>query len=317
MPEEAVILDEETPSETEGLAEETPEEVSPEGETETPETPEGEEEKEEEVKPLVKGDLKVALKEERKRRQELGKELEKKTKESEERIAKVREEAAAREAKVNERLEILARAMQIAQAPPVQEEIPLYEEDPVGYLKYHQEKQEREQRELKQTAEQQAEANRIQSEVNRVIGTYQSQCHRFAQEKPDFNAAYNYMVAFRRKELELLGHTDPQKREEAIVRDEFQLAAEAEKRGINPAVWIYELAKHRGYKPAAADPPLAAKLPANLDKEKAAAAAGKSLGTVAGSPSLPLTAEALVSMGEAEFAEATKGDNWKKLFVKT
>lgn len=145
----------------------------------------------------------------------------------------------------------------------------------------------------------------------------------FAAIRPDFQAAYAHARASRIGELMDLGYA----REEALgitFDNEREVIASALASGSNPAQVIYEYALRRGYRsgPEAEAPgrgPSPAAAPAGLSEaEKVALAArgqagAKSLSSAGGAPPSNLSIEALASLGDEEFAEATKGEKWRKL----
>jgi hypothetical protein len=73
---------------------------------------------------------------------------------------------------------------------------------------------------------------------------------------------------------------------------------------VNPAQMIYELSKHRGYKPASSEED---KLDTIERGQKQ-----KALGSNGAAPK-KLTLEALAQMSDEDFAAATKGGKWASL----
>lgn len=204
-------------------------------------------------------------------------------------------------ARVNERLAILAAAMQ--QAPQARQEepaaLPDIETDPIGYMKHLGEQ-------LKAASQRTEEVQRAaqqDAEVRAVVTTYQADANRFAQEAPDFKDAYGHLMQGRDRELTLYGIADPAQRAQIIHQEEQQLVKNAVAQGRRPAQVVYELAKARGY---SAPPAAAPQQPAAKDEVQRiadAAKANRSLSNMAGgSAKTELTAQDLLSMSDKEFA---------------
>lgn len=142
------------------------------------------------------------------------------------------------------------------------------------------------------------------------------------QERPDFLAAYQHARQARVSELRALGYA-PQEALEITFENELEIIQNAYAKGRNPAEIIYDYARRHGYGGGISDsmsgkvPPLAR--PGGMSEAEKVAlaargqAASKSLSAAGGGPSGTLTLEALASMSDEEFAEATKGDRWQKL----
>ena len=139
------------------------------------------------------------------------------------------------------------------------------------------------------------------------------------RERPDFLAAYEHARQARVSELCALGYT-PQEALEITFDNELEVIQNAYANGRNPAEVIYDYAQRRGYGGAVSSgaPAVRANLGAMSEAERVALAArgqaaSKSLSTAGGGSTGALTLEALASMSDEEFTEATKGDRWHKL----
>ena len=228
-----------------------------------------------------------ALHEERARRRELQQQLQ------QERQA--REEM---ERRVQARLDALAQAMQPKQ------DIPAFEENPAEHLKHsvEQVKQTAEmtQQQISEWRQQQA----AQAQIARAAEMVRAAEAEFVRETPDYQHAVTFMLDSRTREFEAFGH-DPATAKRMAAEEMAQGAISNAARGINPAEVAYKLARARGYNPqsSAAD---------KMQMQQRGAMAAKSLGT-GGAAVGKLSAKALAEMSDDEFAEATKGNNWKKL----
>lgn len=263
----------------------------------------------------------AALHEERERRKELAAKLEEADRRN-----------VAERAKLDERLNIIMQSLQQQTTPQAptepqfiqqfmeanpgvskeQAEAAWLEDEPTNYLKWKQEELAKQVTAIQQQAGEQAETTKKQTEYQQFVSAYQAKSAEFAQKTPEFKEAYNFIVSNRDRELQILGFTDPVQRNNIISNEELGIAQQAFREGVNPAQRIYEMAKFRGFKPQTVSPP--GESAANLDKEKQAAAATRSLGGVPGSTQTKVTAEVLLSMSEEEFAAATKDGKWAEVF---
>ena len=152
------------------------------------------------------------------------------------------------------------------------------------------------------------EAQARQSEIGeRCMGIYRDHAEDFAKRQPDYPAAREYLKSDRDGELAALGYADPTMRAQMLANDEAMIVARALLDGINPAERIYAAARRRGYKPGGGDGE-------KLRLAERGQAAGKSLGSASGGATPALSAEALAALDDTEFAQATKGEKWKRLW---
>lgn len=141
-----------------------------------------------------------------------------------------------------------------------------------------------------------------------VVNTLAAQSQRMERENPDFTPAVNHAIAAYKTELTLM---NPGASEDQIMQrinaDIEQLAFNAMQIGKNPAEVIFEIAKARGYRPAAVAAPAAA-APAVDEgrKVEALAAAQKATESLGAAPvasgANELTLESLAKMSEADIA---------------
>lgn len=218
---------------------------------------------------------------------------------------------AERRAAENERriTEMMARMEQIQQqlAPQTPEPTPPDPEtDPIGALKFQNERLQK----LQEEARQQAYEQQLNVVAYRAAVEFKAQA-------PDYPDAYQYAIKSRAAELSAIGtpdHAIP----DILRREEMNLIATAHQNGRNPAQAIYEFAKARGYQmpqpapaPLAAAPAPVAPQPApnpQLQQAKAAVAASAAAG---GAPAAKgeLTIAEISNLKGAAFDAA-----WNKMF---
>lgn len=255
----------------------------------------------------TKEDHRVPLQEllkERKWRQDIGQQLEAERK---------RFEVA------NERLQRLYEAMdQRAQQqnrpheqPRQQEEtvqLPDRSKDPLGYLMAKMEQMERattqrEQERVRieeENRRQQEEYNRQQQNVQRFQENLMNAEEQFRQVSPDYDEAFDYLTKSRDAELSMLGY-NPQQRQQIILQEATQTAANLMSQGINPAERFYQFARQRGFgaqqKQPAPQQPKRTKVEQLNETERKTRSPGRGKATNVGMP----TIEALGDMDDSEF----------------
>lgn len=149
----------------------------------------------------------------------------------------------------------------------------------------------------------------------------------YVRTQPDFLDAYQHARQARIGELSALGY-GPEEAAAITFDNELEVIRNAYATGRNPAQVIYDYAVQRGYANGGASsmpgnaPPFGGEVlpaPGGMSAaEKVALAArgqagAKSLSSAGGGALGPLTLEALASLTDDEFAEATKGDRWHRL----
>lgn len=210
-----------------------------------------------------------------------------------------------KQARADERLAVLNEILTQADAPAApangqqQDDQPVDPiADPIGAL--NQALRQIKTLEAKITDEQKRTGER---ESDRAMRTaYQQDALSYVKEKPEFGQAYKFLIDGRHRELEAMGMSDANQRNQFIANEERGLVAEAMRLKRSPSQMMHNLAIARGF---------AAKAPAdpvqdNAKKiEQIAAgqkAAGASLSNAGGSSGEGLTAAALADMSEEEFA---------------
>lgn len=234
--------------------------------------------KEEKVVPLA------ALHEERQRRKELQQRIE------------------AAEAQRQRDMQILEQRLQALQSPP--QPLPSVDDNPVanfdrriGQLSEQQEQVLRTMQESQARQEQQQQIQRLAS----VVQTNEAQ---FVKSAPDYTDAVNHLREVRKQELMVLTGADEMQAAEMVQNELMQTAFKLAAAGKNPAEVAYNLAKARGY---VVKTQTGAQ---KIEAQQKVGAASRSLGT-GGAVNNRLTAEALLSMDDAEF-EALSKSEWRK-----
>jgi hypothetical protein len=234
--------------------------------------------KEERVVPLA------ALHEERRARQALARQLEE------------------TQRKQQERDELIER--RLAALSP-KRELPDKENAPVEYLDHRIDEVHQTQRQILERDEQRRQEEEQQRAIQQVSEHVVRSGNEFAKANPDFREAIHHLNQLRAKELMVLEGMDPSI---AMSQAEQQLdiaSMQWTAKGLNPAQVAYELAKAKGYQ-----------VKAQTAVEKIAAqqkgtAAARSLGGGGGVVGGKLTAEALASMSDEDFAKLSESD-WRK-----
>lgn len=186
--------------------------------------------------------------------------------------------------------------------------LPDASKDPEGYAKALAARAERTKSAL-QNMRVAAETQVRQAEVaDRFLGLYRAQIEEFAKRQPDYQQAYSHLAADRDAELTALGYADPAARLAIMQQEEATIVARALWDGANAAERLYSAARRRGYKPGSG-------AQEKLRLVERGQAAGRSLGAAPGGATRAVSPEALANLGDAEFAEATKGEKWRRLFT--
>lgn len=237
----------------------------------------------------------AALHEERGKRKDLQAEL-----------ARERERVAQIEARMAARLEQLARAVQPPPPAP-----PALEENPVGHFSHKINELAQQVGQLSQHTQAEREAAMAAQRVQAVAAAVQQAEAAFKRENPDYVDAVSHLHEVRIRELEAIG-TPRFEAEARSARELQEFAMVAAAQGRNPAEMAYSVAKVRGYQGKAAQAKVSAEEQLAIAKRGTAAAG--SLGNGGGAGNGRLSPKALLAMSDDEFAEATAGKNWARLF---
>jgi DNA repair exonuclease SbcCD ATPase subunit len=241
---------------------------------ETQETQESAEAKSEKEKPVSVVPL-AALHEERNARKELQRQL------AEQRQMMER---------VNQRLETLFTP---------QQQVPDKEAAPIDYIDHRLGEVSAQQRAILEREQQREQQYAQQQAVQQLATRIQGAEAVFAKQAPDYGDAIKLLDSMRVQELMVFGATPEQAHEQA-VNERIQAAFTWAHQGMNPAEIAYNLAKTRGYAPKGAQT-----AEQKIAAQQKGTAAAKSLGG-GGTPNAgKLTAEALASMSDEDFAKLT------------
>jgi hypothetical protein len=208
-----------------------------------------------------------------------------------------REQEAARNARLEERLNMLSQALKPPDPPPVT--------DPNERLALV----EKEIRETKQQEQQRLQLQHVQEQFFNAVAVKERE---FAADNPDYYEAIEFARAERLKDIQSLGYPA----DEAVrmlEQDIINISDDAFARRINPAERFYGYAKSRGWGKQQA--PAQAKEQPPADKLKTIAAgqaAGKSLSTAPGTSQAALTLQALADMPQEEF-DKIDAKTWRKM----
>ncbi len=230
----------------------------------------------------------AALHEERQKRQELQRRFE-------ERDAAEKAERA----KLQERLDTLAKRFEPAPTPE-----PTFNDDPAAFLKSKADATDQQiadfnkwRQQQEQQAEQQAHLQRFDSEVSAAE-------REFSSKTPDYVEAVTFLRNMRDEELrEVYGVEDPAQRQLIINKDVAAIAARALQAKRNPAEQAYILARKRGWAGKAPEPAPTPAAPDKIDTIARGQAAARTASAAAGSAPPALTIDTLAKMSETEFGK--------------
>lgn len=200
---------------------------------------------------------------------------------------------------LEQRLAHLTSLVQQQQTPQVP--IPDKNTDPIGFTVATQEQALQRLNGLEQQLAYQNQQQFQRQQQEQFVNTVRALDNEFTARQPDSPEAIKFLRESRVREYVAAG-MDTLTAQQRVVQDEFALCAQAIQDGENPAERAYEIAKARGYLPPQK------KLQIQEQGQKAALPTGS-----AGKGGGKLTLDQLAKMSSDEFAEATKGNNWRKL----
>lgn len=162
-----------------------------------------------------------------------------------------------------------------------------FEADPIGHLRSKQAAMEAK---LAEQEQHETQVKEHQALIQRMQQDVATRVRDFMKETPDYQEAFQHLMAMRFREYQAMGVESPQELTERFEQYSMQLAIEAMKRGKNPGELVYELAKSQGYKKAeptaetdTGKEEAAASLEAQLDKLERGGKAARSVSN-GGSP---------------------------------
>lgn len=192
--------------------------------------------------------------------------VERRAKAAEAETTKLREQ----QARLDERLKLINEALQTPAQQPQQptEEDP--EPDPETDIFGHNKWLRRQMQRQGETLQQLQEGRTAETKNTELTQAYTMDAEQFAAREPNFIPAYLHLMQSRMVELAMIYFrkdltapnakplTTPelQRIQTTVAEEERWVAAEALKNGTSPAERVFELARARGYRPAAAAPAL-------------------------------------------------------------
>ncbi len=179
------------------------------------------------------------------------------------------------------------------QAEPAAPEKPDIATDPIGVIQHL----ERQIEEIRAGGQQSAEERRQQAQIASLAQAAVADAQQFRAKTADYGDAYQFFRENRAAELQAYGV--PADQIPAIIgQEELQIAHGAFQRQQSPAEVLYNVAKHRGYKPKAA-PPAATE---QIDRIAGGQERSRTLSSAGGGATeTGMTAERLLKMSPAEF----------------
>ena len=260
-----------------------------------------------------------ALHEERRLRQE----AEKRAKEREGELERERGESKKLRDRTERILQSIATGLNPDAPDPATGEKPLpaLDKDPLGHVLGQLERQGKLLDRLAGNEGERIKLNRAQGEVAEIAGKAQELEAVFMKTTADYQQASTYLQQWRHAELEEMGYTNPQQRQQMIAAEAIQIARAAIAQNKNPAEVVYNAAKRRGYKPAASaegegegqgegEGERRQEQQQQRDDEARLKAAqrgqteNRSLGQARGGAKRPLTVDALMAMDDEAFDKA-------------
>ncbi len=137
---------------------------------------------------------------------------------------------------------------------------------------------------------------RDQARMNQLTAAASADAREFRTKTPDYDQAYNFFLSNRDAELAFYG-VPPAERAQIIDSEQLQIAAGAFQRGISPAQVLYDVARHRGYRPTGGGG-----AGEKIERIAAGQERGRTLsGTGGGAAGPDMTAERLLRMSNEEF----------------
>lgn len=218
-----------------------------------------------------------------------------------------RKEAVERAKALEAERDELIRRLQ--QNQPKQPEVS-YDDDPMEVMR-------RETLQMKQVLLAQANAAKQQNEEAKYWERVAQSEAAFKQDKPDFDAAVEFLAKSRIEELKDLGWGDEDAKK--VLRDEIKwISDKAYADEVNPAERFYNLALRRGYAAKQPEAPATSAIEEKLDRIEKGMKTNRALPPASKSVKMDLTPEALADMnvdaltnlhGQTDFDKA-----WQKLF---
>lgn len=187
-----------------------------------------------------------------------------------------------------------------------------FNEDPIEALRLQQEEIRNKIAEYEGKIEQDQHLTEEQRQQQQQFAELQKQVREmtleFEEQNPDYSQAFTHYLQSRTSELQAIGVTDPVEIQQALDQELVALSYNAMQRKTNPAEWVYNLAKAKGYtKPAEnapqpePDPQKGDDMQKAMDRLQKGAEAAESLSGGAGPDSGGLSLADIENMSDEEF----------------
>jgi hypothetical protein len=218
---------------------------------------------------------------------------------------------AAAEARMQERLDIVVRAMTHEQQ--AKQPVPSFDDDPIAATVHG----------FQQTGD---VVKALQAKLDRIEQGQQAEHferqlttaavaaeHQFKTTTPDYDEAIKHLINARGSELSALGY-QRQQAIEIMQAESKQLTTQSLQSGRNPAQVLYELAKVRGYAPKAQAP----KAEQKMDTLESGNRAASGIDNVAGRQQKSVSLQSLIEMDDDEFYKISSSPKaFRRLFGET
>jgi hypothetical protein len=213
---------------------------------------------------------------------------------------------AADQAKLQERLDIIAQSFQQRrEAPP-----PQFDEDPIAATRYGFEQTGKVMQSLEQqVADMRAQQEQVQREQQITQAAIAAETA-FKRSAPDYDQAIEHLVKARASELQALGYQGNQILQ-VMQQERAAVLEQSLRSGRNPAETLYQLSKVRGYTPKAAETPAEQR----MEMLKAGSKAASGIDNVAGRQTKTIGIQSLIEMDDDEFYRISSNEKaFRKLF---
>lgn len=191
------------------------------------------------------------------------------------------------------------------QTKPAEDPGPSYDEDPAAYLRHQNETLTKRLETIEGEREEQGKAAEQARQLEAFRQHFEGVERDFSKEHPDYYDAIAHLRQSWATEMESFGYP-PAQIDQILQYNATQMANTAITQGRNPAEVFYNNAKGRGYAPKAESEK-------KIQQVRTGQQRAKTLGP-SGGASKPVTLAELAELTDEEFAEATSGRKWQRLW---
>jgi hypothetical protein len=214
----------------------------------------------------------------------------------------------AAEARMQERLDILAQAMTRDQQP--KQPTPSFDDDPIAATVHGFQQTGETVKALQAKLDQIEKGQQAEHLERQMTSAAVAAEQQFKASAPDYDSAIEHLVNARGRELAALGYQGQQILE-IMHGERKQVLQQSLQSGRNPAQVLYELAKVRGYAPKAAAP----KAEQRMDTLEAGNKAASGIDNVAGRQTKSISLQSLIEMDDDEFYKLSSSPKaFRRLF---